>query len=108
MNPPLRGTFSHSRAEKITDKCCRVCGFHRDIEAHHLVHRAKIGSKHPAIHNANNLIPLCHGCHQHHHTTVHGRVPRRFLTDAEILFIETFASPAWLDRWYPTDPPEEL
>lgn len=90
-----------ARTEKIDYEPCRQCGSKHGIEHHHIVHRAKIGSSHPKVHHPDNAMPLCHACHQAHHTTVEGRIPRRLLSPAELEFAVKHASIGWVDRWYP-------
>ena len=48
---------------------CQSCGSQRDLQVHHLRPRSQLG--HDAL---ENLITLCVGCHQHHHT---GHFPQR-------------------------------
>lgn len=103
QRPFNRFTIQFARKRKVADKTCRVCGGDYYIEAHHVAHKSKIGGKHPLVHHPDNVIPLCHGCHQNHHTTAHRRVPRSALTAAEIAFVIEHASESWLELWYPTN-----
>jgi len=48
---------------------CQSCGSQRDLQVHHVRPRSQLG--HDAL---ENLITLCVGCHQHHHT---GHFPQR-------------------------------
>lgn len=92
---PKFGTSA--RAHKITGKPCRVCGA-GSVEYHHIVPRSHITS--PDVAHHANAMPLCHACHQDHHTTPR-RVPRRHLTPDELEFVLSRMGAGWLDRWYP-------
>jgi len=85
---------------KIRGKRCRVCGSRYSIEAHHVVHRSRIGSSHPLVHHPDNLMPVCHQHHQDHHSTTK-RIPLAALLPAEREFLERHGGPAWSERWYP-------
>lgn len=85
---------------KVAGKPCRICP-NRRVEAHHIVHRGRIGSKHPQINHPDNIIPLCYRCHQDHHTTAHRRVPWDVLTEAEQEFLVEYGGIGWAERWYP-------
>lgn len=93
-------TLADSRALKVAGKPCRRCGAKHGIEAHHVVHRSKIGSRSPYVHDPANLIPLCRACHTAHHSTDR-RTPRACLTSVELTFAKRHANPSWLDAWYP-------
>lgn len=95
-------SLADSRALKVKGKPCRLCGATHRIEAHHVVHRSKIGSRNPYVHDPANIIPLCTTCHQHHHTHADRRVPRKALTSVELTFARRHANVGWLDLWYPT------
>ncbi len=100
-----KSPVSRNLRKSVTSKPCRVCGNHR-TEAHHIVPRASfrrsILSSGLDVHDPSNLMPLCHQCHQNHHTKGRdGRVPRRCLEDHEVAFVLAVKSPAWLDAWYP-------
>lgn len=87
--------------EKIQDQPCRKCGAWR-VELHHLLPRSKFSKRDKVLQNdRDNSIPLCHQCHQDHHTTIK-RVPRDLLTQEELAFIGLHIHPSWIDRWYPT------
>jgi 5-methylcytosine-specific restriction endonuclease McrA len=98
----LRTTFGqNARRDKITGKPCRACG--RDgVEYHHIVPRAQM-RRNPLLSHANNAMPLCHGCHQAHHTTAKGRIPRALLQPEEVEFVTSVMGTGWLDRWYPAE-----
>lgn len=86
---------------KIQGHPCRMCGSGR-VELHHLLPRSKFGKRtRDRMNDPSNCIPLCHTCHQGHHTTAHRRVPRVLLTTEELQFLEQHIHPAWIDRWYP-------
>lgn len=85
---------------KIDGQPCRVCGSGGRMEAHHLVHRGRWSKGVEGLHSADNLIPLCHPCHQDHHTTTH-RVPLGALTDSEAAFVLEHAGEGWASKWYP-------
>jgi hypothetical protein len=85
---------------KIQGYLCRMCGSGR-VELHHLLPRAKFGGRQKALQNSpSNCIPLCHVCHQNHHTTTK-RVPRVLLTSDELAFLQEHIHPGWIDLWYP-------
>lgn len=97
-------------AAKIEGKPCRVCdeiigwgGLSLgSIEAHHVVPKSKWPKHALGLHDAANLIPLCHGHHQAHHTGgIEQRVPRALLTPEEFANALRMTSPAWVDAWYP-------
>ena len=56
--------------------------------------------KNPLLHHVDNLMPLCHVCHQNHHTTAHKRVPLEALTEPERVFLWEHASIGWHEKWY--------
>ena len=89
-----------SYEEKIQGRACRMCGSGR-VELHHLLPRSKFSrrTKHIQDH-PDNCIPLCHKCHQDHHTTTK-RVPRVLLSETEVFFLEAHIHPSWIDKWYP-------
>lgn len=99
-------TLAAACAEKVNGQPCRLCELagkvERDVEAHHIVHRGRIGSRHPLVHMPANLMPLCHAHHQDHHNTAHRRVPREALLPSELQFAIDQAGNGWVDRWYPT------
>lgn len=91
-------TPTHVRREP-----CRVCQG-GPTQVHHIVPRSHFRSttaKQRHMNDPANLMPLCGGCHQDHHTTAHGRVPRSALRDDEIAFVRLHMGEGWLDRWYP-------
>lgn len=97
--------FGAARRIKATGQPCRVCALQRRrnvhaIEAHHIVHRSRIGSKHPLVHHPDNILPVCHTHHQDHHTTDR-RIPWAALTPEERAFVVQQGGPAWAERWYP-------
>ncbi len=121
MDPRLaahQSRLAHARERKIAGKArqlhnhadlkrakgsghpCRRCGSTYGVQCHHIVHRARLGTSHPKLHHPDNGMPLCHDCHQDHHTTVEGRIPRRLLLPGERAFLLTHA-PGWADTWYP-------
>lgn len=71
------------------------------IEIHHLIPRSNFHPSNPTTHHPDNLLPLCHPCHQNHHTTAHRRIPRHILTQQHINFILQHKPQTWLDKWYP-------
>lgn len=88
----------------VRKKGCARCGTPGPSEAHHLIPKSKWTKtqKRNDEHNTpHNLIPLCHTCHQNHHTTAHKRIPRHLLTTQQQAHIETKQSPNWLNHWYP-------
>ena len=88
---------------KVQGWPCRMCGSGR-VELHHLLPRSKFGRRQKAEQNhPDNCIPLCHHCHQDHHTTTK-RVPRVMLTADELLFMEERIHSGWIDLWYPVTP----
>lgn len=88
----------------IQQQPCRVCG-RRPVEYHHIVPRSAFSKHARDVHDPANAMPLCHLCHQHHHTRgSNARVPRHLLTPAELAFILTHQSEHWLDLWYPERP----
>ena len=98
--------FVESREVKVKDQPCRVCalkGFRnfQSIEAHHIVHRGRIGGKHPRVHDQDNMMPVCHRHHQDHHNTGHRRIPMAALTESERKFLVRLGGEAWSERWYP-------
>ncbi len=78
---------------------CRVCGSLYGIELHHLVNRSQRGDD-----TANNVIPLCQGCHRQvtnrDHAVVH--LVRASLTVEEEMYCVHKKSQWWLDDTYPT------
>jgi hypothetical protein len=85
---------------KIVEQVCRKCGDWR-VELHHLLPRSKFSRRRKHLQDdPDNSIPLCHRCHQDHHTTTK-RVPRKLLTSEELAFLELHIHPSWIDRWYP-------
>jgi hypothetical protein len=42
---------------------CSRCGNDKQIEIHHIIHRARGGKNNP-----DNLKPLCRGCHDYQHS----------------------------------------
>ena len=104
-----RGTTEHSfptsRRLKATGQPCRVCALQRRhntfaIEAHHIVHRGRIGGKHPLVHHPDNILPVCHTHHQDHHTSTR-RIPWDALTPEEQGFLTKHGGEVWGERWYP-------
>lgn len=99
-----RGRQLHNHADqkraKGSQHPCRRCGSTYNVQCHHIVHRARLGTTHPELHHIDNGMPLCHDCHQAHHTTVEGRIPRSLLTTAERAFLLEHAA-GWADSWYP-------
>lgn len=90
-----------SYEEKIQDQPCRKCGLYR-VELHHLLPRSKFSKRNKKLQDhQDNCIPLCHQCHQDHHTTTK-RVPRDLLKEEELAFINDNIHPSWVDKWYPT------
>lgn len=83
---------------KIQGRPCRMCGAPYP-ELHHLVHRGRMSKKSDRD-NEHNCIPLCHMCHQNHHTAVK-KIPRVLLTESELRFMYDNIHPGWVDRWYP-------
>ena len=91
-----------SMRNKATEKRkggCRGCGAW-PIEMHHIVHRSKLPTLDKDRDCDDNLMPLCHDCHQGHHTRTQP-VPRDWLSPAEWAFASSRVSEAWLDIWYP-------
>lgn len=100
------GNLTGARNRKVRGQPCRICGTHQSIEAHHILPRSYLGRTHPHLHHDDNLMPLCHLHHQHHHTGGRAaRIPRHHLTPAELAFATQHARPGWLDTWYPPTPP---
>ena len=98
-------TIGAAKRAKAMDQPCRVCALQRrrntyGIEAHHIVHRGRIGSKHPLVHHPDNILPVCHTHHQDHHTTAR-RIPWAALTPEEQAFLVEHGGAAWAERWYP-------
>lgn len=94
---PNNAAAKHARKQP-----CRLCLTPHRSEAHHIVPRSKFhreGSD--VINHPHNLLPLCHACHQGHHTTTHGRIPRHLLSDDQIAFALEHTSENWLGMWYP-------
>lgn len=94
-----------ARRTKAQGQPCRVCALHGrrnvyGIEAHHIVHRSRIGSQHPLVHHADNILPVCHTHHQDHHTTSR-RIPWEALTPEERAFVVKHGGVGWAERWYP-------
>lgn len=89
--------------DKVLGQLCRMCGSGR-VELHHLLPRSKFGKRRKHVRDhPDNCIPLCHACHQDHHTTTK-RVPRVMLTADELMFLEQHIHPGWVDLWYPMTP----
>lgn len=89
--------------DKIEAKCCRVCR-QWPVELHHLIPRSKFSKKNKKLQDSpENCIPLCHTCHQNHHTTGHKRVKRNLLTEEELSFMRGYIHDGWIDKWYPDD-----
>lgn len=96
-----------ARRIKAKDQPCRVCALKGrrntySIEAHHIVHRSRIGSGHPLANHPDNILPVCHAHHQDHHTTSR-RIPWSALTDDERAFLVEHGGSGWAERWYPKD-----
>lgn len=92
--------------EKIQGCSCRKCGSW-NVELHHLLPRSKFTRRKKQLQDhPDNCIPLCHKCHQDHHTTTK-RVMRYFLADEEMQFLRDNIHPGWIDKWYPTAQLEE-
>lgn len=88
--------------EKIAGHGCRKCGTW-SVELHHLLPRSKFSKRNKVLQDdRDNSIPLCHRCHQDHHTTTN-RVPRELLTEAELAFLHEHIHPGWVDKWYPEE-----
>lgn len=88
--------------DKIEGRPCRKCGSGR-VELHHLLPRSKFSKRRKDLQDApENSIPLCHRCHQDHHTTTK-RVPRDLLTEEELAFLRQNIHPSWIDKWYPEE-----
>jgi len=98
--------YNAARQTKIWGKACRLCGTYAQIEAHHIVPRSRFGMRDASQHTIDNLMPLCHTCHQNHHTTTN-RVPRSELWPDEVAFIAQRMTPHWIDHWYPLPEPKE-
>lgn len=79
---------------------CAICPATHNIEAHHIIPRSKFAKGEPCDVD-ENLLAVCHGCHQDHHTTAHKRIPRLVLSEAQIAFVLARQGEAWIDRWYP-------
>lgn len=101
-----KGEYSYSKARKIKidNQYCRVCtllGYKNtySIEAHHIVHRSRIGSQHPLVHHKDNILPVCHHHHQDHHNTIH-KIPYIVLTTEERVFLNQYGGQAWSKKWY--------
>ena len=88
--------------DQLRGESCRVCSA-RPVEIHHVVPRARFGRRDPSVNDPANLVPICHRCHQNHHTTADHRIPRSALTDTEVAFAVDHAGPAWVTLWYPVD-----
>lgn len=104
-NSTLVPTLAAAKVEKVKGHPCRVCALQgrrneRGIEAHHIVHRNRIGSSHSQVHSPDNIMPVCHQHHQDHHSTTR-RIPAAALTEAERVFLEQYGGLAWSERWYP-------
>lgn len=105
-------TLAAACAEKVNGERCRVCVHvgvveldafpSLPVEAHHIVHRGRIGSRHPLVNAPANLMPLCHQHHQDHHTTPK-RVPREALLPSELQFAIDQGGNGWVDLWYPEE-----
>lgn len=79
---------------------CSICLATHNIEAHHIVPRSKFAKGEPCDVD-ENLLAVCHACHQDHHTTAHKRIPRLVLSPAQVEFITQKQGVAWMDKWYP-------
>lgn len=82
---------------------CHNCGTPGPSEAHHLIPKSKWTKtqKRNDEHNThNNLIPLCHTCHQNHHTTTK-RIPQHKLAPSQRIHILRHTNQNWLNLWYP-------
>lgn len=98
-------TFAAAKRAKVTGEPCRVCALQRrrntySIEGHHITHRSRIGGRHRLVHHPDNVLPVCHTHHQHHHTTTN-RIPWAALTPEEQAFVVEYGGPSWAERWYP-------
>ena len=100
-----RSSFGNAaRTAKIDGHPCRVCGSGWDVEYHHIVPRSKFPKGVDGVTSPANAMPLCHQCHQDHHTRGRdGRVPRTCLLPEETAFVLATKGEAWLHAWYPSD-----
>ncbi len=88
--------------DKIEGMSCRKCS-RWGVELHHLLPRSKFSKRNKVLQDdKDNSIPLCHQCHQDHHTTTK-RVPRELLFQEELEFLNKHIHPGWIDKWYPEE-----
>ena len=96
--------LNHTNAyeDKIYGRSCRKCGSW-SVELHHLLPRSKFSRRRKHLQDdPDNCIPLCHQCHQDHHTTTK-RVPRSMLLEEEVDFLRRHIHSGWIDLWYPEE-----
>lgn len=92
-----RTEWEQLRALKLNGPC-RGCGGAPD-QLHHCVPRGVGGDD-----EADNLIPVCYVCHDAHHAANNEAVTasiRASFTPAELWYMWTVKSKAWVDRVYP-------
>lgn len=99
--PPRRKRLAHAGRAKVKHAACRACGFLWGIERHHLVPRSLGGDD-----TDDNIIPLCHACHQDLHNHPNGRARtgsriRRSLYAVEEAYILRRKGRDFLDLYYP-------
>lgn len=103
-DPAVQAGHRAARQAKVAGLPCRQCGAMFEIEGHHIVPRSKFGARDKSVHDENNLIPLCHLCHQNHHTTADKRIPRHLLAFDELTFAIAKGGQRWFNMWYPERP----
>lgn len=98
---PNNHEYVESLMGKVQGRQCRKCRSRYAVQGHHLIPRGRM-RKSPAVDNAANIIPLCHACHQDHHTLGRsGRVSWSVLKPVEQAFVLEHESEHWASLWYP-------
>lgn len=63
---------------------CAVCG-NRAVQSHHVIYAQHVRAHKGDVDARENLLPLCVGCHERHHTAAE-RIPFTYLTDENVAF----------------------
>lgn len=92
--------------EKVrSEDRCRRCGKssrRAKIDAHHIVHRPKLGRDHPMRDHPDNAMALCHECHMGHHDgTLKLRLDMLYVSELE--FILRHAGEGYLLKHFPEE-----
>ncbi len=80
-------------------RCCRSPRGRIKIDAHHIVHRNKMGRDNPLRDHPDNAMALCHECHMGSHDGS-VKLRRDMLSASELAFIIKNVGEGYLDKHF--------